>query len=81
MHVAFIESLQSLTPEHLDQPVDMTRAGLGMWEGRDLLELHGSKHVHMHGGEIACLKGVQGGVGWHESEAFRAAVIVEDHRP
>ena len=81
VHVAFVESLQSLTrPEHLDQPVDMTHAGLGMWEGRDLLELHGSKHVHMHGGEIACLKGVQGGVGWHESEAFRAAVIVEHHR-
>ena len=31
-----------MTPEHLDQPVDMTRAGLGTWEGRDLLELHGS---------------------------------------
>ena len=37
-------------------PVDMTRAGLGMWQGRDLFELHGFEHPQMHGGEIAVLK-------------------------
>jgi len=79
VHNGFVESLGSITPAHLDRPVDMTRAGLGMWEGRDLLELHGSHHTRIHGGEIACLKGLQGGVGWTESDAFRAAVIVEDH--
>jgi DinB superfamily len=80
VRATLLDSLAHLTPEHLDQPVDMTRAGLGMWQGRDLFELHGSNHVHIHGGEIACLKGLQGGVGWQESDAFRAAVIVEDHR-
>jgi len=27
-----------------------------------------------HGGEIACLKGLQGGTGWTESEQFRSVV-------
>ena len=36
-------------------------------------------HPHIHGGEIAVLKGLQGAIGWAESEAFRAAVIVKDH--
>ena len=78
MHGALVESLEELTDEQLNDQVDMTRAGLGMWEGRDLFELHGSNHVLLHAGEIACLKGLQGGVGWAESDAFRAAVIVED---
>jgi hypothetical protein len=72
VHKAFLESLDELTDAHLDMPVDMTRSGLGMWEGRDLYELHGSNHPHIHGGEIACLKGLQGGTGWAESDAFRA---------
>ena len=78
VHGALVESLDELTDEQLNDQVDMTRAGLGMWEGRDLFELHGSNHVLLHAGEIACLKGLQGGVGWAESDAFRAAVIVED---
>jgi hypothetical protein len=78
VHVAFIDSLAELTNEQLELPVDMTRAGLGMWQGRDLYELHGCKHPYIHGGEIAVLKGLQGSSGWVESEAFRAAVGVED---
>jgi hypothetical protein len=62
----------------LDCSVDMTRVGLGIWSGRDLYELHGFNHVYIHGGEIAVLKGLQGGVGYNESEAFRAAVEVID---
>jgi hypothetical protein len=71
-------SLDELTDEQLDLPVDMTRAGLGMWQGRDLYELHGSDHPHIHGGEIAVLKCLLGALGWAESEVFRAAVRVED---
>jgi hypothetical protein len=56
----------------------MRRFGLGVWDGRDLLELHGIDHPRIHGGEIACLKGLQGRVGWTESEAFSAAVQVDD---
>jgi hypothetical protein len=73
-----IGSLVAIGEADLDATVDMTRAGLGIWQGRDLLWLHGSEHVHIHGGEIACLKGMQGGIGWRESDAFRAAVVVED---
>jgi hypothetical protein len=80
VHAAFALTLDDLTPDQLDQPVDMTRAGLGMWPGRELYCLHGFEHVRIHGGEIACLKGMQGGVGWAESDAFRAAVVVEDAR-
>lgn len=81
VHAAFVESLDELSEEHLAMPVDMTRAGLGMWEGRDLLQLHGVDHPRIHGGEIACLKGMLGGVGWIESDAFRAAVEIEDLEP
>jgi hypothetical protein len=78
VHVVFIDALSDLMQEQLDIPVDMTRAGLGMWQGRDLLELHGCSHPHVHGGEIAVLKGLQGAVGWIESDEFRAAVSVEE---
>ncbi len=57
----------------------MRRAGLGMWQGRDLVELHGVDHPLQHGAEIAVLKGLQGGVGHSESEVFRAAVQVVDY--
>jgi hypothetical protein len=72
VHEAFVDSLDDLTEANLEMPVDMTRSGLGMWKGRDLYELHGSNHPRIHGGEIACLKGLQGSKGWPESEAFRS---------
>lgn len=77
VHSALVDSLAEMTQEQLDMSVDMTRAGLGMWQGRDLFELHGYAHPHIHGGEIAVLKGLQGS-GWAESDAFRAAVVVEE---
>ena len=33
-------------------------------KGVDFIALHGWTHVRMHGGEIACLKGLQGGEGY-----------------
>ena len=56
----------------------MTHAGLGIWEGRDLYELHGHEHAHIHGGEIAVLKDIQGGIGWIETEAFRFARDIDE---
>jgi len=76
VHAWFVESLAELNQAHLDEPVDMTRSGLGMWQGRDLLELHGYNHPHIHGGEVAVLKGLQGSVGWIEPEGF---VQVEEY--
>ena len=77
VHEAFLDALDDLTDGHLEMPVDMTRSGLGMWKGRDMCELHGSNHPHIHGGEIACLNGLQGSIGWAESEAFRAPAAFE----
>jgi hypothetical protein len=72
VHAAVVALLDGLTAADLDRPVDMQRVGLGMWEGRELLHLHGIEHVRIHGGEIACLKGLQGGTGWAESDLFRS---------
>lgn len=52
-----------LTPELLESDVDMSQFGLGMWNGLQLFELH-VHHPRIHGGEIACLKGLQGAAGW-----------------
>ncbi len=79
VHTTFVESLDELTDVQLNAAVDMTRVGLGTWQGRDLYELHGHGHPYIHGGEIAVLKGLQGAIGWAESEAFRMAVSVKDH--
>ena len=64
VHTWLVGSVDELTDDDLERPVDMSRAGLGMWNGRDLYVLHGFSHVYMHGGEIACLKGLQGAKGY-----------------
>jgi hypothetical protein len=79
VHASVLETVEAMTEPQLEMPVDMRRAGLGMWEGRDLIELHGVDHPLQHGAEIAVLKGLQGGVGHVESDAFRAAVEVADY--
>jgi hypothetical protein len=35
-------------------------SGLGQWKGIDVYSLHGTGHIDIHCGEIACLKGIQG---------------------
>lgn len=63
--------LQSLSKSELGRPIDMSFAGLGTWHGLDLYNLHGINHVRIHGGEIACLKGLQGGRGWSQGPVYR----------
>ena len=55
--------LDRITPELLAQEVDMTPFGLGIWKGLEIFNLH-AHHPRIHGGEIACLKGLQGEKGW-----------------
>jgi hypothetical protein len=74
-----LETVERITEAQLDMPVDMRRAGLGMWQARELIELHGVEHPMQHGAEIAVLKGLQGAVGHLESDAFREAVDVVDY--
>jgi hypothetical protein len=68
VHAWLLASLDRLTEADLQMPVDMTLspggAGLGRWKGIDIYFLHGCGHIYIHGGEIACLKGIQGGQGY-----------------
>jgi hypothetical protein len=64
-------NLQTLSAVELERPVDMTQAGLGWWKALDLYNLHGINHIRIHGGEIACLKGLQGGRGWSHGPVYR----------
>jgi hypothetical protein len=66
VHAETIETVGALTADHLTVPIDMTRSGLGMWAGLDILALHGWGHIKIHGGEIAVLKGLQGERGYRE---------------
>ncbi len=43
---------------------------LGIWKGIDIHSLHGWNHIKMHGGEIACLKGLQGIEGYRPFNAL-----------
>lgn len=80
VHADLEQWVDELTIEHLEKPIDMTRADLGIWEGREMIDLHGHHHVRLHGGEIAVLKGLQGQVAWQQSAGFHEAVRVDDAR-
>ena len=68
VHAWLLESVDSLSAADLQMPVDMSRSpggsGLGQWKGIDVYFLHGTGHIYIHGGEIACLKGIQGQRGY-----------------
>lgn len=68
-----------LSPADLVRPVDMTARGLGMWDGLAVYKLHGFGHVRIHGGEIACLKGLQGGRGWPDWQSADGQTQLERH--
>ena len=55
--------LDRMTLDLLARDVDMTPFGLGAWKGLEIFNLH-VHHPRIHGGEIACLKGMQGATGW-----------------
>ena len=54
------EQADALTQAELDRSFQMIPESLGIWKGYDIYTLHGGRHVWMHGGEIACIKGLQG---------------------
>lgn len=56
--------VDSLTMADLERRFQMVPTSLSVWKGIDVYTLHGWGHVKMHGGEIACLKGLQGGQGY-----------------
>jgi len=54
------EQADALTQADLDRSFQMIPESLGIWKGYDIYALHIGRHVWMHGGEIACIKGLQG---------------------
>ncbi len=68
-----------LSPSDLTRPVDMRPRGLGMWDGLEAYKLHGFGHVKIHGGEIACLKGLQGSTGWPDWRSTDGKDLLAQH--
>lgn len=64
MHAFVLETLDSLTEADLQRRVSMGSEVLGIWEGIEVIRLTVGRHIWMHGGEIACLKGLQGAKGY-----------------
>jgi hypothetical protein len=63
MAAFFIEALAGFTEDDLDLVADLSTPDIDVWRGIDIvrLTLH---HPRLHGGEIACLKGLQGAKGY-----------------
>jgi hypothetical protein len=59
-----VETVDSLTEEDLRRTVDLSTPDRAVWLGIDIVRLTVGRHVSMHGGEIACLKGLQGAKGY-----------------
>jgi hypothetical protein len=59
-----IESVDGLTDDDLAIVTDLSTPDIATWRGIDIVRLTVSIHVRLHGGEIACLKGLQGAKGY-----------------
>lgn len=67
-----IEAVDALTEDDLDRVAKLTTADRPLWYGIDVVRLTVGRHVWMHGGEIACLKGLQGQKGYRSGlDTFR----------
>ena len=54
-----IETLDAMTDDDLQLIADLSTPDHAVWRGVDVVRLTVSIHVREHGGEIACLKGLQ----------------------
>jgi hypothetical protein len=63
VYAATDQFLASLADSDLTRPIDLTAFGLGNQTLAWILSNGVLGHVHGHGGEIACLKGLQGAKG------------------
>ena len=59
-----LQLVAAISQADLDRKFQMMPESLGIWSGMDVYSLHGGRHIWMHGGEIACLKGLQGRKGY-----------------
>lgn len=65
IHEFVISTIDSLTEEDLERPTDLSTQDIAQWHGIDIVRLTVGHHIRMHGGEIACLKGLQGTTGYN----------------
>jgi hypothetical protein len=54
-----IEAVDALSEEDLVKAADISTPDIPAWRGLDVVRLSVGHHVRLHGGEIACLKGLQ----------------------
>jgi hypothetical protein len=59
-----IRTVDALTDEDLERTTELSTADIETWHGLDIVRLTVGHHIRMHGGEIACLKGLQGTKGY-----------------
>ena len=64
VHAFVLDTLDSLTEDDLRRSVPMPTPHQPVWDGIEVVRLTVGRHVWMHGGEIACLKGLQGEKGY-----------------
>jgi hypothetical protein len=68
-----IEAVDALTEDDLEKVAALTTPDRPRWLGVDVVRLTVGRHVWMHGGEIACLKGLQDAKGYRSGlDTFRA---------
>lgn len=59
-----LETVAAMNEFDLTVPADLSTPDIARWDGRDIVRLTVGHHLRMHGGEIACLKGLQGERGY-----------------
>jgi hypothetical protein len=57
-------TIDSMTEEDLQTVTELSTQDIAVWHGIDIVRLTVGHHIRMHGGEIACLKGLQGTKGY-----------------
>lgn len=59
-----IDTVDALTERDLETEADLSTPDIELWRGIDIIRLTVGHHPRLHGGEIACLKGLQGRKGY-----------------
>jgi hypothetical protein len=59
-----IDTADALTEADLEIVTELSTPDIAVWHGVDIVRLTFSHHPRLHGGEIACLKGLQGRKGY-----------------
>jgi hypothetical protein len=62
------ETMEAMTYDDLALTADLSTPDRQRWSGLDVVRLTVSMHVRLHGGEIACLKGLQGRKGYRSGQ-------------